>query len=69
MAILGYGIWKGLGIDCGCLGPADPEADACHGLRSALGRDPVIAASIGLLVALRRSLKIEPTKIISLIKR
>lgn len=39
MAILGYGIWMGLDIDCGCFGPEDPEADAYHGLRPALYRD------------------------------
>jgi len=39
MAILGYGIWMGLDVDCGCFGPEDPEAKAYHGLRSALYRD------------------------------
>jgi uncharacterized membrane protein YphA (DoxX/SURF4 family) len=39
MLILGYGIWLGLDIDCGCFGPEDPEANAYHGLRPALYRD------------------------------
>ena len=38
IAILGYGIWMGLDIDCGCFGPEDPEAKAFHGLRPAVRR-------------------------------
>lgn len=49
MAILGYGIHMGLDVDCGCFGPEDPEAEAFHGLRSALYRDLVMAAGIGYL--------------------
>ena len=36
IAVLGYGIWLGLDIDCGCFGPGDPEHDAFSGLRTAL---------------------------------
>ena len=46
MVILGYGIHLGLDVDCGCFGPEDPEAEAFHGLRSALYRDMVMAAGI-----------------------
>ncbi len=46
MAILGYGIHLGLDVDCGCFGPEDPEAEAFHGLRSALYRDVVMAVAI-----------------------
>jgi uncharacterized membrane protein YphA (DoxX/SURF4 family) len=46
MAILGYGIHMGLDVDCGCFGPEDPEAEAFHGLRSALYRDVVMAGAI-----------------------
>ncbi|MDM8550834.1 MauE/DoxX family redox-associated membrane protein [Desulfobacterales bacterium HSG2] len=46
MAILSYGIWMGFDIDCGCFGPDDPEADAYHGLRSALYRDMVMMTGI-----------------------
>jgi uncharacterized membrane protein YphA (DoxX/SURF4 family) len=28
MLILGYGIWMGLDVDCGCFGPDDPESEA-----------------------------------------
>jgi len=37
--ILGYGIWLGLDIDCGCFGFEDPESRAYNGLRSSLYRD------------------------------
>lgn len=39
MVVLGYGIWVGLDVDCGCFGPEDPEAEAFHGLRRSLFRD------------------------------
>ncbi len=38
IAVLSYGIWLGLDIDCACFGPEDPE-QAYHGLWSALFRD------------------------------
>ncbi|MBU0944126.1 MAG: DoxX family membrane protein [Proteobacteria bacterium] len=43
IAVLSYGIWLGLDVDCGCFGPNDPE-QAYHGLWSALYRD------LGLLI-------------------
>jgi len=43
ITVLGYGIWLGLDVDCGCFGPDDPE-QAYHGLQDALIRD------LGLLV-------------------
>jgi len=46
MLILGYGIWMGLDVDCGCFGPDDPEAKAYHGLRPALYRDFFMGAAI-----------------------
>jgi uncharacterized membrane protein YphA (DoxX/SURF4 family) len=46
IAILGYGIWMGLDVDCGCFGPQDPEAKAFHGLRQSLYRDLVMLAGI-----------------------
>ena len=39
MAILAYSLWLGLDIDCGCLGPADPESRGYGGLKAALYRD------------------------------
>lgn len=39
IVLLSYSIGQGLDIDCGCFGPEDPEHEAFHGLRTALGRD------------------------------
>ncbi len=60
MAILGYGIWKGLDVDCGCFGAGDPEADAFHGLRTSLYRDLVMLAGIVFLFGWRRYRAIQP---------
>jgi uncharacterized membrane protein YphA (DoxX/SURF4 family) len=46
LVILGYGIWLGLDIDCGCFGPGDPEGEAYKGLRPALYRDIVMMAGV-----------------------
>lgn len=54
ITILGYGIWMGLDVDCGCFGPEDPEAEAFHGLRSALYRDLVMLVVIVFLYEWRR---------------
>ena len=39
IAVLTYGIWLGLDIDCGCFGPEDIEGRAFSNLRTALVRD------------------------------
>lgn len=39
IAVLSYGIWLGLDIDCGCFGPGDIESKAFSNLRTALVRD------------------------------
>lgn len=54
MAILGYGIYLGLDIDCGCFGPEDPESRAFGGLRTALYRDVVFCGFMGLVALSRR---------------
>lgn len=46
LGLLGYGIWIGLDIDCGCFAPSDPEARAYEGLRMAFYRDLLMAAGI-----------------------
>ena len=57
LAILSYGIWLGLDIDCGCFGPGDPEGEAYQGLRPAFYRDIVMLVGVAYLYAwrLRRS--------------
>lgn len=54
MGILGYGIFLGLDIDCGCFGPEDPESRAFSGLRTALYRDVGICVLMGLVYLSRR---------------
>ena len=60
MAILAYGIWMGLDVDCGCFGPEDPEAEAFHGLRLALFRDLIMMAGVVFIYGWRRYRAIEP---------
>lgn len=68
IAILGYGIWMGLDVDCGCFGPDDPESTAFHGLRLALYRDLIMMAGIAFMYGWRRFRAITPLKINLLIK-
>ena len=63
MTILGYGMWMGLDVDCGCFGPLDLEAEAYHGLRPALYRDLVLLAGIGYLFFWRRIGSIRPRRL------
>ena len=60
MVILGYGIWMGLDVDCGCFGPEDPEAEAFHGLRLSLFRDLVMTAGVIFIYGWRRYRSIRP---------
>lgn len=39
LMVLGYGVYLGLDIDCGCFGPNDPEAAAFHDMKGAFFRD------------------------------
>lgn len=64
MAILGYGMWMGLGVDCGCFGPEDPEAAAFHGLRRAFFRDAAMLGVVGYIYWLRRRQGIRPAPLV-----
>lgn len=44
IAILAYGLWLGLDVDCGCFGPNDPEGEHHTSAQSAILRD------IGMLI-------------------
>lgn len=46
IAVLSYGLWLGLDIDCGCFGPEDAEHEAFSGLRTALFRDLLMCIPI-----------------------
>jgi hypothetical protein len=62
-AVLGYGIWMGLDVDCGCFGPEDPEDKAFHGLRPALFRDILMLTAVAFLFGWRRFRGLKPMKI------
>lgn len=62
IAILGYGIWIGLDVDCGCFGPGDPEGKAFHSLRPALYRDMAMLAGTGYLFFWRWRYQVRPLR-------
>ena len=53
LAVLSYGIYLGLDIDCGCFGPNDPESKAFHDLRGTLFRDLWLMLAISYLYLCR----------------
>ena len=63
MVVMGYGIWLGLDIDCGCFGPGDPEGKAFHGLKTALCRDLFFLIGIVFLFGWRRFRGIIPAEL------
>lgn len=63
IAVLCYGIWMGLDIDCGCFGPGDPEGEAFHGLRAALCRDLFLFSGFVFLIGWRRYRGIVPRRL------
>lgn len=67
MAILAYGIWMGLDVDCGCFGPEDAESRAYHGLRSALYRDCVMLAGVLYLYVWRAFRRKSPSALADII--
>lgn len=69
VAVLGYGVWLGLDIDCGCFGPGDPEGEAFHGLKPALFRDLAMLAPVASLYWWRRLRSIRPVNAASIVKR
>lgn len=69
VVILGYGIWLGLDVDCGCFGPQDLESQAFHSLRPALYRDFAMIAGVIFLYFWRQYHSIRPVKISLIIKK
>ena len=61
--ILGYGIWMGLDIDCGCFGPEDPEGQAYAGMRPAVYRDFILAGCVLVLYGWRIHFGLKPEHI------
>jgi Methylamine utilisation protein MauE len=68
IVILGYGIWMGIDVDCGCFGPEDPESDAFHSLKASLCRDLIMLSGIVFMYVWRRYRSIKPVKITLAIK-
>ena len=69
IAVLSYGLWLGLDVDCGCFGPEDPEAEAFHGLNVALQRDWIMLAGVAFIYGWRRFQAIKPLKLKRIVKR
>jgi hypothetical protein len=67
LAVLGYGIWMGLDVDCGCFGPEDPEAQAFHGLRQAFYRDIGIMAVVAFLYVWRYRRAVRPVRLLNIL--
>ncbi|AJF06245.1 MauE/DoxX family redox-associated membrane protein [Geoalkalibacter subterraneus] len=63
IAVLSYGLWMGLDVDCGCFGPDDPEAEAFHGLKTSLYRDLVMMVGVVFIYGWRRFAGIVPVSI------
>jgi uncharacterized membrane protein YphA (DoxX/SURF4 family) len=63
IVVLGYGIWMGLDVDCGCFGPEDPEAEAFHGLRLSMFRNLIMMAGVFFIYGWRRYRFIRPADI------
>jgi hypothetical protein len=69
MVVLGYGIWMGLDVGCGCFGPEDPKAEAFHGLRLSLFRDLVMMAGVIFLYGWRRYRAIRPAGVMVIVNQ
>ena len=69
MMFLGYGIWMGLDVDCGCFGPEEPEAEAFHGLRLSLFRDLVMMAGVIFIYGWRRYRAIRPAGVMGIVNQ
>jgi len=69
MVVIGYGIWMGLDVDCGCFGPEDPEAEAFHGLRLSLFRDLVMMAGVFFMYGWRRYRALRPVSVMVMVNQ
>ena len=63
MAVVSYGIWMGLDIDCGCFGLGDPEGEAYKSLRPALYRNIGLLAGTAYLYYWRFNRALEPVRV------
>jgi uncharacterized membrane protein YphA (DoxX/SURF4 family) len=58
--ILGYGLFLGLDVDCGCFGSDDTVGKAFHNLRPALYRDLAMLSGVGFLYVWRHKTGFSP---------
>lgn len=68
IAILGFGLWMGLDVDCGCFGPEDPEAEAFHGLKASLYRDLAMLVMVAFIYFWRRYRAVKTLDVVSVFK-
>jgi uncharacterized membrane protein YphA (DoxX/SURF4 family) len=68
IAIVAYGIFLGLDVDCGCFGPEDPESRAFPGLRGTLVRDLLMLGGVVYLYAWRILRSRGPVRLKSIVK-
>lgn len=54
LGVLGWGLAKGLDVDCGCFGPGDPEARVFHSMWIVAIRDVVMLAGVVYSLCWRR---------------
>jgi uncharacterized membrane protein YphA (DoxX/SURF4 family) len=69
IAILSYGIWMGLDVDCGCFGPESREANAFHRLQPALVRDIIMVLGVLYLYFWRFRQNVTPRRLSNTVKR
>jgi len=63
LAVVSYGIWMGLDIDCGCFGLGDPEGEAYKSLRPAFYRNIALLTGIVYLYYWRFNRALEPVRV------
>lgn len=63
MAVVSYGMWLGLDIDCGCFGAGDPEGEAYKSLRPTFYRNLVLITGIAYLYSWRFLRAFRPARI------
>jgi uncharacterized membrane protein YphA (DoxX/SURF4 family) len=69
LAVVGYGIWIGLDIDCGCFGLGDPEGEAYKSLRPAFYRNIALLAGTVYLYYWRFKRDLEPVRVARLFSK
>ena len=69
LAVVSYGIWMGLDIDCGCFGLGDPEGEAYKSLRPAFYRNIALLTGIVYLYYWRFNQALEPVRVARFFQR